>query len=209
MTIHILAGGSSTRMEGGDKAQIDFYQGMSMLEFLIERFAEKFGRKNVKIIARKRENYSDYNVEILEDICRAGPLGGIYTGLKNADRDCNFFMACDMPFLLPEMARWMLEKCSGDVLIPDNEEGLMEPLAAVYCRSCIPAIEARIETGEKQIIAFFNEVKVERVPPEKVQKLFGEPHLFYNINTRSELRRAREKVLPDYINRRDNFVREK
>jgi molybdopterin-guanine dinucleotide biosynthesis protein A len=63
-----------------------------------------------------------------------------------------------MPFasrtLFEHMHALLIEE-AVDVVIPQSEEGL-EPLHAVYRRAtCVPAIEAAIETDQWKVIAWF------------------------------------------------------
>jgi molybdopterin-guanine dinucleotide biosynthesis protein A len=78
--VFILAGGLGTRM-GQDKASLLDGES-SFVQVLSERF------KN-----------AGYPVEVIvEDLVpRCGPIGGIYTGLKQSSRSWVLFLACDMP----------------------------------------------------------------------------------------------------------------
>lgn len=124
-----------------------------------------------------------------------GALGGIYTALlwaREAGREGALAVACDMPFLSPELlAHLLAEREGADVVAPESggRRGI-EPLCAYYATACIPAIERAIERGERQIVGFHGEVRVKRIPQEAVRG-YGEPELlFLNVNTPEEYERA-------------------
>jgi molybdopterin-guanine dinucleotide biosynthesis protein A len=41
---------------------------------------------------------------------RCGPLGGIYTALQSTRAEAVLFLACDMPFVTPELIQWVSEQ---------------------------------------------------------------------------------------------------
>ncbi|WP_159429878.1 molybdenum cofactor guanylyltransferase [Halarsenatibacter silvermanii] len=199
MSIYILAGGNSTRMENGDKPHVLLTEDKTMLEFILSRFRREFKSHEIKIVAKDSKNFENYNADVIEDIDEAGPLGGIMTALEDTRSEKNFFLACDMPFFSPEAAHLMLDMCSSEGLVPENEDGYLEPLAAVYRRSCLPSVEKMVEAGEKKIITFYSRVEIEKFDKEFIYNKLDFKYLFYNINTREELKKARENILPRYF----------
>ena len=196
MSVFILAGGESSRMKNGDKPHMIFHRETKLLEFILDRFRPQH---NVLIIAKDKNNFSAYNSKVIEDELDAGPLGGIYTGLRYSSQEKNFFLACDMPFFPSVLAEWMLEQAEEDILIPRDKNGWLEPLAAVYNKNCLSAIEETIDSGEKKIIEFFPQVKVQHISKKKLKEQVDFSHIFYNVNTREEWSRARKIILPEYI----------
>src|SRR5690349_13497485 len=97
----VLAGGRSERM-GRDKAllQID---GIS----LVERAAQTLRAvaDTVIVVADRPNKYVfDDGTPVLGDKYPGmGPLGGLLTGLDAAGAGCHFALACDMPFVQPEL----------------------------------------------------------------------------------------------------------
>ncbi len=203
LSVFILAGGESSRMKDGDKPHMNFYQDKTLLEFILERF---LSQHEVYIVAKNKNNFTSYKAEVLEDELDAGPLGGMYTGLKYSCQEKNFFMACDMPFFPCMLADWMLEKAEQDILIPREEGGWLEPLAAVYNKSCLSAIEETIEKGEKKIIKFFSRVNVEHISKKKLKKYADFSHVFYNVNTREDWAQAKNRILSEYLEKFEKGV---
>src|SRR5262249_52799910 len=119
-----------------------------------------------------------------------GSLGGIYSGLKAASGDAAFTVACDMPFLHPDVVRLVVERAGqGDVVIPRGGDQL-GPLHAAYAKACLPHLEARLLAGQLKIVEFLERVRVVEVAEADVAR-FREPRVaFMNVNTPEELAQA-------------------
>lgn len=120
-----------------------------------------------------------------------GSLGGIFTGLAAAAGEAAFTVACDMPFLHPEVARLVVARAGeGDVVIPRVGEQL-ETLHALYAKTCLPAMQARLRAGRLKIVGFFEDVRVVEVDEAAVARHRAPAIVFMNVNTPEELARAR------------------
>ena len=93
-----------------------------------------------------------------------GPLGGICTGLMHADSPLAIVVACDMPFLNGVLLNYMLGIADAfDAVIPRLEGEMLEPLHAVYAKSCLREMESQIERGELAIASVFKRLRVRYV----------------------------------------------
>ena len=120
-----------------------------------------------------------------------GSLGGIFSGLAAATGDAVFTVACDMPFLHPDVARLVAGRAGeADVVIP-RVANTLETLHAAYGRACLPAMEARLREGRFKIVGFFPDVRVLEIPEADVALHRAPEILFMNVNTPDELARAR------------------
>ncbi|HSJ65927.1 MAG TPA: molybdenum cofactor guanylyltransferase [Gemmatimonadaceae bacterium] len=120
-----------------------------------------------------------------------GSLGGIHAALWHA-RTPIVLVAWDMPFVPAALlAALRARGTDADVVAPSSESRRgLEPLCAWYHPSCLPAIEARLDAGDRRVVAFYDAVRVERLAPDEVAR-FGDPaRLFLNINTPEDLERA-------------------
>jgi len=121
-----------------------------------------------------------------------GPLGGIYTGLKASGTHFNLVVAADMPFLNPELLRYMLSLANSYDLVVPRVGKLVEPLHAIYTKSCLSPIERMITNNELRVSQLFPLVRVRYAEAEEIEK-FDPHHLsFFNINTEADLAKARE-----------------
>jgi len=121
-----------------------------------------------------------------------GPLGGIYTGLATSDSVHNLVVACDMPFLNQALLRYMIQLSANFDLVVPRWDGMVEPLHAVYSKSCQAPIESLLKQGVLNIAKLFTLVKVRYVEADEIDR-FDPKHLsFFNINTEADLKMARE-----------------
>ncbi len=181
----ILAGGQSRRY-GAPKA-LATIGGVPIVERVRKALAEVC--TDVILIANDEALYAGLGLPTRPDARQGfGVLGGILTALywaREEGRPGALAVACDMPFLSPDLLRRLLELTDGaDVVAPESEGRRgVEPLCAWYGVGCIPAIEAEFERGERHIVGFFDDVRVRRLPLDEVHA-FGDPDiLFLNVNT--------------------------
>jgi len=189
----ILAGGSGTRL-GRDKAFEIIGDGLLLQKVIdVVSFAESIilvtgsGPKYVSELA-------DYpHIKVIADILPGrGPLGGIYSGLAASTAPYSLVVACDMPFLNGDLIRYMLAVAPGyDAAIP-RLSGMLEPLHAVYHRSCLEPIKAKLEAGRLGIHKIFDTLHTRYVEEEEIDR-YDPAHLsFFNVNTEADLNAARE-----------------
>lgn len=184
VTCIILAGGQSRRM-GQDKAFIQI-EGVRLLDYVYGKCQELF--KEIIIVTNQPQQFVDYKTPVVADeIPGIGSIGGLYTGLKRASNDYSFCVACDMPFLKPELISYLIEKrLHSDVVIPRTRAGL-EPLHAVYSKRCIEPIRKSIEKGDLKITNFLSEVRVYYCEEEEIKKFDPALTFFMNVNNKKEL----------------------
>lgn len=182
----ILAGGASRRM-GQNKALLEL-EGRPLIEVVAERLRPVVDE--LIVVADDVERYAPYGDRCVPDVYPGvGTLGGIHAGLSAASHDLALIVACDMPFLNPAVLSWFVDTASrtngtgpADLVILKHEEGV-EPLHAVYRKSCLPVIQATIESGERCAFAFYDEIRVRYVHPSEVAPLDPDFLSFRNINT--------------------------
>ncbi len=180
----ILAGGASRRM-GQDKALIQV-EGIRLLDYVYGKCQELFSE--IIIVTNQPQQFIEYQTPIVVDeIPGAGSLGGLYTGLKRASNYYSFCVACDMPFLNPELITYLIEKrFKSDVVIPMTNKGL-EPLHAVYSKRCIEPIKKLVERGDFKISGLIPEVHVEYCEEEEIKEIDPSFTSFINVNTKEDL----------------------
>jgi molybdopterin-guanine dinucleotide biosynthesis protein A len=96
-----------------------------------------------------------------------------------------------MPFLHPAVARLVLGRAGqADVVVP-RVGGQLETMHALYAKSCLPHIEARLRAGRLKIVELFEDVSVMEIPEGQVAGLRAPEVVFMNVNTPEDLARAR------------------
>jgi molybdenum cofactor guanylyltransferase len=185
----IQAGGRSVRMGGRPKALIEVGR-RSIIERVLAALAPAVDE--VLVVTNTPELYAFLGLPMVGDVYPDhGSLGGIYSGLKAAAGQAALTVACDMPFLHPEIVKLVAERAGeGDVVIPRVGRQL-ETMHAAYGKACLPHIEARLEAGRLKIVDFFDKVRVVEIAEADVAR-FRDPQIaFMNVNAPDELERAR------------------
>jgi molybdopterin-guanine dinucleotide biosynthesis protein A len=185
----IQAGGKSTRMGGAPKALMEL-GGRRIVERVVAAIAPVVD--DLLVVTNTPELYTFLGLPMVGDAFPDhGSLGGIYSGLAAAPGEAAFTVACDMPFLTPEVARLVVERAGeADVVIPRTGDQL-ETLHASYGRACLPHMERRLRAGRLKIVGFFEAVRVLEIPEATVRRLAEPAVVFMNVNTPDELARAR------------------
>ena len=186
----VLAGGKNRRL-GRSKA-LETIVGKSLIGRVVERL-EPLTSQILVVTSREQPDLPvACKAEILVDIYPGkGPLGGIYTGLLASRSSHSFVVACDMPFLNTQLLRYMIELSHEfDIVIPRLEEGMVEPLHAVYSKKCLGNIKAQLEGSELEVYALLKKVSVRYVERAECQKFDPQLLSFFNINCQTDLDQA-------------------
>ena len=186
VTTIILAGGESSRL-GGTKA-LQVVAGKSLLQRVIDRVTLVSDR--ILVVGFSAHTGLPVGIEYREDLYPGkGPLGGIYTGLEASRSVYNLVVACDLPFLNVELLRHMIELSPGfDAVVP--RVGKVQPLCAVYSRSCREIMKAQVENNLLKISRFLDSVNVRYIEEAECRRIDRRLLSFFNINSPVDLARA-------------------
>ena len=189
MNAVILVGGKSSRM-GTNKAFLEL-KGKTFIELQIELLREMFDE--ISISANTPSEYEYLNLPIFKDIYPGkGPLGGIYTSLINSSSLHTFMLACDMPFVGPELIKHLKDLTKEyDVVIPKSENGL-EPLHAFYSKNCIEPIKRELDENNLRIRSFFPQVNVKIVELDSLASSDYFKNSIKNLNTMTDYEDVRK-----------------
>ena len=176
----ILAGGPSSRM-GTDKAFLDF-RGEPLVARQARLLAPLVGE--VVVAGGDPARFAPLRLRVVPDLLpERCTLTGLHALLAGTGADHVFAVACDMPFLNAALIRTLLDRRhAADVVIPRSDRGL-EPLHAVYAKSCLPALEARAETGDWKATSFHASVRVEELRVRDLEWAVEGRSPFLNANT--------------------------
>jgi molybdopterin-guanine dinucleotide biosynthesis protein A len=190
MTSIVLAGGKSLRL--GRSKCLETINGKSLIERVTERL-KSVSRQILIVTSREQLDLPvTGEAEVVVDLYPdKGPLMGIYIGLLDAESSHSLVVACDMPFLNIELLRYMVELSpSFDAVVPRLGEGKVEPLHAVYSRSCLGSMKTLLEHNQLEVTRLLNKVRVRYVEQAECQRFDPKLLSFFNINYRSDLDRA-------------------
>jgi FdhD protein len=196
----ILAGGESLRM-GCDKSLLPI-DGARFIDHIYRRMDTLFDE--VIIVTNSPGLYQDIPCRKVPDTYfRKGSLAGIHSGLHHAQTERIFVVACDMPLLSAELIRYICTSAEdAQVVIPKADDGL-QPLHALYHKSCLAAVEEVLNSGRHRIIEFFPRVRVHAIDGEELAQLDPQGVSFRNINTPQEYFTLREGHNPESRTRED------
>lgn len=143
-TAIILAGGDSRRM-GRDKASL-MLGGHSLLQRVIATMQQVFA----SVVVSVREPRPDVDLpQICDESPHAGPLAGVAAGLSHIKTQWAFVVACDMPFMTPELIEWLAAHRGEHQAVVPVVKGYPQPLAAFYAVSCLDALRENLNSEEK------------------------------------------------------------
>ena len=157
----ILAGGRSSRM-GSNKALLPF-RGRPLIRHQIDVLAPL--TDDLMIGANEAPAYAGFGFRVVPDVLREPcVLTGIHALLAAARHPLLFVTACDLPFLNRDLILHLSGRTEGaDAVLPLTARGL-EPLHAIYAKSCLPAIERAAANGVWKATGFLRDLRVIEVP---------------------------------------------
>ena len=203
----ILAGGLNRRFGGRNKALAEI-GGQTLLDRLLSAFAGLF--PETMVVTNTPLAFLSCECLVVTDIMDLRtPLAGLHAALNYAKTPAIFATACDTPFLSPALIEAVLANmdAKSDIVVPETEKGL-QPLCAVYTRTCLAPIERQLrreapaapaDTGEPRgrmlrqglkILNFYDHVRVRKIPEQTLRRADPDLLSFFNVNTPEELARA-------------------
>ena len=194
----VQAGGLSSRM-GCDKARMAFC-GEPLIERVLGRLAPVAGEL---VVTTSRPSELAYLEELMFDgLCPrvvmdvdgpAGAMRGIASSLAAARLPLVAIVACDMPFVSPELIGALADRVEAealDVCVPREERGI-EPLCAVWRRdACAPVAQELLACDRQRIRCLINRVQAGYMDEPQIVKAAGSTLCFENVNTSEEFAAA-------------------
>jgi molybdenum cofactor guanylyltransferase len=182
----ILAGGKSRRM-GMEKGLVEF-NGQPLITYAINVFKELCGEI---IISSNSDCYNHLGLKIVPDFHPdTGPMGGIYSCLKNSVNEINLVLSCDMPFVTVEIFDLLLaNRADAQACVPWYENEKFEPLCGVYHKSILDKMYVFIKNNNYKLPDLFKStsfipVRISEIDPPLKK------HYFLSINTLADLELA-------------------
>ncbi len=118
-----------------------------------------------------------------------GSLGGLHAALWHAP-GAVLVVVWDMPFVPPALLATLrsLGETEVDAALPESGSRRgVEPMCAYYGPACLPAIERRLDAGDRRVISFFDDVRVARLSVHDVEQHGPADVLFMNVNSPEDL----------------------
>ena len=200
----IQSGGRSSRM-GTDKAWLEI-NGQPMIEHALAA-ADPVAASLSIIINQANPNADRYrklaakwNARLLFDLHdHKGPLGGIHTALKHCgENESALILACDLPFLTSEFLSFLCKthhvinptsniQHPTSITVPTDQDGRLQPLAAIYDQACLPVIEKMLAADRLKVDRLFGQVPTLTIPFVEIDGQGYAKTLFRNLNSPADL----------------------
>lgn len=182
----ILAGGKSSRF-GKNKA-VEIINGETLLYRVVKRITSITPKIKVVTASPDYSLPELLGIEVVYDIYQgAGPLGAIHAGLNASETEMNIVVACDMPFLKTDLLRYMIDIAKGyDAVVPRLRNNMIEPLHAIYNKSCISTMKNILDKNEFRIYQAIEKLNVRYLEEKELLDYDYDLISFFNINHPSD-----------------------
>ncbi|MFA6403169.1 MAG: molybdenum cofactor guanylyltransferase [Salinivirgaceae bacterium] len=152
----ILAGGKSSRM-GSNKA-VMLYNNQRLIDISISIIAPLVS----EVLVSSNDSIPNIKHRMVPDVFEnIGPLGGLYSCLKESNNSINLVIPCDVPLVSTAFYELMLEKMgSFDAVIPCYADGRLEPLIGVYHKNVLSMLEEQIRRYDYKLVNLLERLNV-------------------------------------------------
>ena len=193
----ILAGGNARRLGGKGKAFIEVI-GVPLINLVIQKFEPQVSK--VAINTRDKNNFSNYNYPIIEDVINeeggSGPLAGISSAIKWAKTLNNLVshvvvVPVDTP-LLPEdlVNRMSLElKINKPDIIFSSSNNNIYPVVSMWSLEMDSYLDQALHQGVRKIDLFTSSYNV-----SIIDWSFNDIDPFFNINRPEDVELAEKYI---------------
>jgi len=147
------------------------------------------------IIANDITHYQVLGLPVFPDaLADKGSLGGIYTALSANQTDAVLCVACDMPFLNPDLLRYLTTLLQGvDAVVPQVEDR-PQGLHTIFHKACLPTMREVLEQDQLKVGDYLRQMHVRYVGENDLRRYDPDLQSFTNVNTPAELQRAESLI---------------
>jgi molybdopterin-guanine dinucleotide biosynthesis protein A len=192
MPAAVLTGGASRRM-GRPKAALP-YGASTLLEYQTTRLAALFDE--VLVVAKEPPDFPVGPARVVVDrVAERAAIHGLIRALEEAE-DRILVLAVDHPAVPPALLRAIAYRSlDGDAsaVIP-RAGGRLQPLAAVWRRSCLDPARRRVGAGDLSLHGLAREVGAEVFAESEWSSIDPSGSAFSNLNTLADYAAYRERA---------------
>lgn len=197
----VLAGGRSTRFGDRDKAVADL-AGTPMIRRVADRLAGVVDAVVINCRAGQRDAIEDamagYAPEVgfaVDETPDLGPVAGIRNGLRAVESEYAFVVACDMPFVAPDLVAFLFDRVEGhEAAVPRVGGEWFQTTQAVYRSDAMAAAcDRALERGDRKVLDPLFELDYVVVEEGEIEA-HAPLSSFDNVNTREEFEEAVERI---------------
>ena len=193
----VLAGGKSQRF-GEDKSQVKL-NGKLLIDYILSEIIDEFNE--ILIVSNKQIKFKNYeNISLINDFKKdQGPLGGVLSAMKWAKEKNNKYewistFPVDTPFFKKEILQKFLSEINSEEskLFFIKSNNTRHNIFGIWSIDLMKKLEDDLNEGQRKVEVWANSVGVKVINMEFINK---DP--FFNINTKEDLEKAKEKINND------------
>ena len=193
----VLAGGKSQRF-GEDKSQVKL-NGKLLIDYILSEIIDEF--KDILIVSNNQIKFKNYeNISLINDFKKdQGPLGGVLSAMKWAKEKNNKYewistFPVDTPFFKKEILQKFLSEINSEEskLFFIKSNNTRHNIFGIWSIDLMKKLEDDLNEGQRKVEVWANSIGVKVINMEFINE---DP--FFNINTKEDLEKAKEKVNND------------
>lgn len=138
-----------------------------------------------------------------------GPLAGLHAGLKAAQYERIWLLACDQPFVSVEAALLLSERMDSDgyqAVLPVIGRRL-QPLHGLYRKALADRVQAFLQSGERKLVSFLDGIKWCGVEEQTFIDRGIPLHFTDDVDTREQYTKAKERTRMQHDPNPERFQR--
>ena len=193
----VLAGGKSQRF-GEDKSQVKL-EGKLLIDYILSEISSEF--REILIVSNNKINFKNSEkISIIEDFKKGlGPLAGVLSAMKwvkenNKDYKWISTFPSDTPFFKKEILRKFYNEIEIEksrlFFIKSNKT--RHNIFGLWSIDLLDKLEEDLNKGDRKVELWANSVGVKVIDMD-----FKNIDPFFNINTKQDLEKAKEKLKND------------
>lgn len=180
----LLAGGMSQRM-GSEKGTLRI--GSSLLYQYALRVLEGLCDE-VLISTCKASLFQETHRMVCDEVKGIGPLGGLYSCLKQSSSDLNLVLSYDMPLVNESLFRLLISEVDNyDIVLPGFAKERPQPLCGIYRKPTLAIIEEMISRKDYAVNHLMTRCSGKIVTISEKMECWR-PDLFLNVNSKEDLK---------------------
>ena len=193
----VLAGGKSQRF-GEDKSQVKLGDKL-LIDYILSEIIEEFNE--ILMVSNSSIDFKhSEKISVIEDIKKnLGPLGGVLTAMKWVkDNNKDYKWISTFPADTPFFKHSILQKFLQDIQLDESKlffiksNNTRHNIFGLWSIDLMDKLEEDLNKGERKVELWANSIGVKTINIE-----FQNEDLFFNINTKEDLEKAKDRLKND------------
>ncbi|MDC3174026.1 molybdenum cofactor guanylyltransferase [Candidatus Pelagibacter sp.] len=193
----VLAGGKSQRF-GEDKSQV-MLEGKLLIDYILSEISSEF--REILVVSNNKIDFKNSEkISRIEDFKKGlGPLGGVLSAMKWVkENNKNYEWVSTFPADTPFFKKEILQKFYKEIEIEKSKLFFIKSnmtrhnIFGLWSIDLLDKLEEDLNKGDRKVELWANSVGVKVIDMD-----FKNIDPFFNINTKQDLEKAKEKLKND------------